>query len=210
MGGIHLQYIKQRNALTEGFAETTWIAGPVWRQPITPLRDAVMTFIKPYPVYPPEAVYQREPPSDIPAMVSREVGNSRLVYMAGDVDSSFWRLDHMDLGRQISNAVRWLLKGNNAVDVEGDGLMEVIAWETQRGFAVHLLNYNGANAFRGHMRKPVPLTAQVVRVMVPAEKKIRKASLLHAGTHIEFQRAGDHVSLIVPKVEMYEVVALEL
>lgn len=209
MGAIHLQYIRQRGALTEGFEETTWIAGPVWRQPIAPHRDATMTFIKPYPVYPPEAVYQREPPSDIPAMVSREVGNARLVYLAGDVDSSFWRLDHMDLGRQMTNAVRWLLKGTNAVDVDGDGLMEVIAWETQQGFAVHLLNYNGANAFRGHMRKPVALTAQTVRVSLPAAKKIRQASLLHAGTKIEFQQAGNRVSLTVPKVEMYEVVALE-
>lgn len=210
MGGIHLQYIRQRGALTEGFEETTWIAGPVWRQPILPHRDAAMTFIKPYPVYPPEAVYQREPPSDIPSMVSREIGASRLVYMAGDVDSSFWRLDHMDLGRQISNAVRWLLKGNNAVDVKGDGLMEVIAWETQRGFAVHLLNYNGANAFRGHMRKPVALETQVVRVRLPAEKKIRQASLLRAGTTVAFQQTGNRISLTVPKVEMYEVVALEL
>jgi len=210
IGGIHLQYIRQRCALTEGFEETTWIAGPVWRQPIKPSPDAVMTFIKPYPVYPPEAVYQREPPSDIPALMSREVGNSRLVYMAGDVDSSFWRLDNIDLGRQMSNAIRWLLKGNNAVDVEGDGLMEVIAWETQRGFAVHLLNYNGANAFRGHMRKPVALTEQKVRITLPSEKKIRQASLLHAGTTIAFQQTGNHVSLTVPKVEMYEVVALEL
>jgi hypothetical protein len=210
MGGIHLQFIRQRNALTEGFEETTWIAGPVWRQPIAPLPDAVMTFIKPYPVYPPEAVYQREPPSDIPAMVSRETGNSRLVYLAGDVDSSFWRLDHMDLGRQMSNALRWLLKGNNAVEVDGDGLMEVIAWETQRGFAIHLLNYNGANAFRGHMRKPVPLAAQQVHVTLPAERKIRHASLLHAGTRVPFQQTGNRVSLTVPKVEMYEIVALEI
>jgi len=210
MGGIHLQSIRQRGALTEGFEETTWIAGPVWRQPIKPSPDAVMTFIKPYPVYPPEAVYQREPPSDIPALMSREVGNSRLVYMAGDVGSSFWRLDNMDLGRQMSNAMRWLLKGNNAVDVEGDGLMEVIGWETQRGFAVHLLNYNGANAFRGHMRKPVALTAQKVRIKLPSEKKIRQASLLHAGTTVAFQQTGNYVSLTVPKVEMYEVVALEI
>ena len=209
-GGIQLQYIRRRGALTEGFEETEWIAGPVWRQPIEPSPDAVMTFINPYPVYPPEAVYQREPPSDIPALMSREVGNSRRVYMAGDVDSSFWRLDNMDLGRQMSNAMRWLLKEKNAVDVEGDGLMEVIAWETQRGFAVHLLNYNGANAFRGHMRKPVALAAQQVRVNLPSGKKIRQASLLHAGTAIAFQQTGNHVSLTVPKVEMYEVVALEI
>lgn len=210
MGAIHLQYIRQRNALTEGFEETTWIAGPVWRQPIVSKGDAVLTFIKPYPVYPPEAVYQREPPSDIPAMVSRKVGDSRAVYMAGDVDSSFWRLDHMDLGRQMCNAVRWLLKGANAVDVEGDGLIEVIAWETRPGYAVHLLNYNGANAFRGHMRRPVALTAQKVRVTLPTEKKIRRASLLHAGTAVEFQQQGNRVLLTVPTVGMYEVLALEI
>lgn len=116
----------------------------------------------------------------------------------------------MDLGRQMSNAMRWLLKENNAVDVEGDGLMEVIAWETQGGFAVHLLNYNGANAFRGHMRKPVALAAQKVRVKLPSEKRIRHASLLHAGTTVAFQQTGNHVSLTVPKVAMYEVVALEV
>lgn len=210
MGGVHLQYIRQRSALTEGFDDTTWIAGPVWRQPIAPHRDSAMTFIKPYPVYPPEAVYQREPPSNIPAMVSREAGRSRLIYMAGDVDSSFWRLDHMDLGRQLSNAVLWLLQGNNTVDVEGDGLMEVIAWETQRGFAVHLLNYNGANAFRGHMRKPIPLPAQSLRLRLPAGNKIRHASLLHSGTKVEFLQEGNRISLQVPKVDMYEVVALEV
>ncbi len=210
IGGIHLQSIRRRGPLTEGFEETTWIAGPEWRQPITPLREADLTFIKPYPVYPPEAVYQREPPSDLPAMVSRKIGSSRLVYLAGDVDSSFWRFDHMDLGRQMSNAVRWLLKGNNAVHVQGDGLMEVIPWETQQGYAVHLLNYNGANAFRGHMRKPVALAAQTVQVTLPTEKKIRRVSLLHAATTVEFQQNGNRVSLTVPKVEMYEVVALEI
>jgi hypothetical protein len=187
-GGIHLQYIRQRGALTEGFEETTWIAGPEWRQPVLPHRDAAMTFIKPYPVYPPEAVYQREPPSDIPAMVSREIGNSRLIYMAGDVDSSFWRLDHMDLGRQMSNAVRWLLKGNNAVDVEGDGLMEVTAWETQRGFAVHLLNYNGANAFRGHMRTPVALTPQVVRATLPQRRGFARPHCCTQVPRLRFSR----------------------
>ncbi len=210
LGAIHLQFIRQRGQLTQGFEDTTWIAGPVWRQPVVARGNAEMTFIKPYPVYPPESVYQREAPSDIPAMVSREHGRSRVVYMAGDVDSSFWRLDHMDLGRQIGNAVRWLLKGQNAVDVEGEGLMEVIAWETKQGYAVHLLNYNGANAFRGHMRKPVALPPQKLTMKLPSRKSIRKASLLHAGSAVHFQQTGDLVTLTVPTVGMYEVVALEI
>jgi hypothetical protein len=209
IGAIHLQYLRHRGPLTAGFEDTTWIAGPVWRQPIAPIGGAAMTFIKPYPVYPPEAVFQREPPSDLPAMVSRESGASRLVYLSGDMDSSFWRLDHPDLGRQITNAVRWLLKDSNAVDVEGDGLIEVIAWETVPGYAVHLLNYTGANAFRGHMRKPATLASQKVKMNISGAKKIRRASLLSAGTSVEFQQEGNVISLTVPTVGMYEVIALE-
>jgi hypothetical protein len=64
----------------------------------------------------------------------------------------------VDLGRQLLNAVQWLMVDNNSVHVQGEGLMEVIAWETEPGFAVHILNYNGPNAFRGRMRRPVTLS----------------------------------------------------
>jgi hypothetical protein len=47
-------------------------------------------------------------------------------------------------------------------------------------------------------------------VTLPAAKKIRQASLLHAGTPITFQQEGNRISLTVPKVELYEVVALEI
>lgn len=210
IGAIHLQSIRQRTPLTAGFEDTTWIAGPVWRQPIALSPDAVMTFIKPYPVYPPEAVFQREPPSDLPSIVARESGSSRLVYMAGDMDSSFWRLDHPDLGRQIANAVRWILKDNHSVEVTGDGLIEVIAWQTEPGFAIHLLNYTGANAYRGHMRRPATLAAQKVRLSLPHPVKIRKASLLSKETSVEFAQNGNVVTVTVPSVGLYEVLALEV
>jgi len=209
LGAVHLQSIRKRGGLTKGFDETTWIAGPVWRQPVISRANTIMTYIKPYPVYPPEAVYQREPPSSLPAMVTRELGSSRLVYLAGDMDSSFWRLDHVDLARQLSNAVRWILKEEEAVKVEGDGLMEVIGWETQSGYAIHLLNYNGANAFRGHMRKPTPLPSQRISIRIASGETIQHAKLLHSGDIVSFRQIGDRVFLTVPKVEMYEVVALD-
>jgi hypothetical protein len=46
------------------------------------------------------------------------------------------------LGRQLLNAVQLLMGDNNSVHVQGEGLMEVIAWETELGFAVHMLNYS--------------------------------------------------------------------
>jgi hypothetical protein len=207
---VHLQSIKKRNALTQGFEDTEWIAGPVWSIPLAPVSDATMTFIEPYPTYPPEAVYPRQEITNKPSVVMRERGKSRLVYFAGDMDASYWRLDNTDLERQLMNAVRWVVGENDSVQVSGEGLMEVIAWETEAGFAIHLLNYNGPNAFRGRMRRPVSLGEQRVRVQLPREVKIKNASLLRAERTVAFQQMGRTVELRVPSVGIYEVVALEV
>jgi hypothetical protein len=169
-----------------------------------------VTFINPYPVYPPEAVYPRQAPTDMPSVVLREIGKSRLAYFAGDMDASYWRHDNADLELQLINAVRWLMDENDPVQVKGEGLVEVIGWETEPGFAIHLLNYNGPNAFRGRMRRPVSIGKQTVRLQLPRDVKIRTASLLRAETRVEFNQTGRIVELIVPSVGAYEVVALEV
>lgn len=207
-GPISLEKIRQRGPLTEGFEETDWIAGPSRIQPIKPVADAPLTVIDPYPIYPPEAVYQRTVPGNQPAVVTRSVGDARLAYMAGDMDATYWRLDNPDIGRLIGNAVRWLLNGRMPISVSGEGLVEVFAWKTQPGFALHLLNYNGPNAFRGHMRRPVSLGAQKVRIVLPEDATISGARLLWADAPIAFAQSGRTVELTVPAVGPYEVIAL--
>lgn len=207
---IHLQEIRERNALTAGFEDTEWIGGPVWRVPLKPVADAAMTFINPYATYPPEAVYAVEPPTDEPAIVTQDRGGSRLVYLAGDVDATYWRMDNWDLGQQLRNAIAWVLNGRNPVQVDGEGLMEVAAWETEPGFAVHFVNYNGPNAYRGHMRKPLALGPQVVKLTLPREVRIKRASLLKAERPLTFKQTGRVVEFTVPSVGVYEVAALEV
>ncbi len=205
---ISLQMVRDRGALTEGFDGTEWIAGASNIQPIKPVAGAPLTVIGPYPVYPPEAVYRRKVPGDQPTMVTRTVGKARLAYMAGDVDATYWRLDNPDLGRLLGNTLRWLLDGKVPVTVSGEGLAEVFAWKTRPGYAVHLLNYNGPNAFRGHMRKPVSLGAQQMRIVLPDDARIGAARLLWADAAVPFAQNGRTVELTVPAVGPYEVVAL--
>jgi hypothetical protein len=88
--------------------------------------------------------------------------------------------------------------------------MEVCAWKTESGFAVHMLNYNGPNAFRGRMRTPVTLGPQIVRLELPLDAKIRSASLLWAERPLEFRQHGRTVAFTVPSVKAYEVAALEV
>jgi hypothetical protein len=207
---VHLQKIWQRNAITAGFEDTEWIAGPVWRVPLAPVQNPIMTFINPYPTYPTEAVYMREPPTNSPSVVLREKGKSRLAYLSGDMDASYWRLDNWDLGRQLLNTIQWVMGDNNPVTIEGEGLMEVYAWETEPGFALHMVNYNGPNAFRGKMRKVVSLGPQTVRMVLPRDVTIRKASLLRAEKPLTFQQHGRVITFTVSAVGSYEVAALEV
>lgn len=207
---ISLQSVRTRNAITEGFDDTNWIAGPYWSQPVKASGDVPLTFIDPYPVYPPESVYQRVPPSDRPSVVTGTVGGGRTAYLAGDMDATYWRLDNPDLGRLMVNTIRWLLNGKTPVSVTGDGLLEVIGWQTKPGYAIHLLNYNGPNAFRGHMRKPVPLGQQVVKVTLADSARIRGAKLLRGGGTAQFRQDGRTVEVKVPSVDLHEVVALEV
>ena len=169
-----------------------------------------MTTIAPYPVYPPEAVFPRQDPTDSPSVVLQEKGRSRLAYLAGDMDATYWRTDNRDLGMQLINVIRWLLREHGEPTVDGDGLMEVAAWETETGFTVHMVNYNGPNAFRGRMRKMVPLKTQTVKLILPRDVKVKSATLLHAETPVKFTHTGRSVEVLVPSVQLYEVVALEV
>lgn len=207
---VFLQSLRSKHAVNAGFEDTTWIAGPIWRVPLAPVADAPATFIDPYPGYPTEAVYQRKPPTDIPTIVVREQGSSRFAYLAGDTDASFYRLDNGDLARQLLNAVEWTLNGKSGVSVSGDGLMEIAFWQTEPGFALHLVNYNGPNAYRGKMRKLLPLGPQHVRLELPRDVHIRRASLLRAEKPLPVQQSGRIVEFTVPSVGSYEVAALEV
>jgi hypothetical protein len=204
-----IQLLRQQSELTKGFDDTNSIAGPSRIQPIKPRSDAVMTFIEPYPAYPPEAVFQRAAPTDMPSLVVQERGATRVAYLAGDMDATFWRSDNQDLARQMSNTISWLLRGKVPVSVSGEGLLEVIGWATEPGYAVHLLNYNGPNAFRGFMKEPVSIGEQVVRVTLPDDRPIRRANLLWVKQDTPFSQNERNVELRVPKLGLYEVIALE-
>ncbi len=206
---VSAQVLRKWDAVGAGFEDTDWIAGPTWMQPVRTVADAPMTFIDPYPVYPPEAVYPRSPPGDNPSLVLAERNRGRFAYFAGDMDATYWQLDNPDLGRQLVNTIRWLLHDRAPVMAAGPGLIEVIPWETELGYAIHLLNYNGPHALRGHMRTLLDIGPQQVRMTLPAEKQIRRVRLLWSDQEVEFHRDGRTIQFTVPKVGFYEVVALE-
>jgi hypothetical protein len=94
--------------------------------------------------------------------------------------------------------------------VDGDGLIEVFAWQTEPGYAVHLLNYTNPNALAYTVRKHYPLGPQTVRMTLPADTRIRRARLLRADTDLVFRQDGRQLSFTVPGLMEYEVAAFEI
>ena len=212
VGGPHsngYMRIERRHAVTDGFDGTNLLPAAEYRLPVRQSGGSTpaLTVVPNYPVFPPEMVYPRTPHTNEPAASFREDGSSRIGYFPGDVDRTFWISGNPDLGRVIQNAVRWLRGGSTPpVFVTGDGLVEVFAWETEPGYALHVLNYSNPNTLRGQLRRFYPIGAQQVEFRT--SRQIASVRALAAGTALQFHQEGDRVSFEIPAVRDYEVIAL--
>jgi hypothetical protein len=90
----------------------------------------------------------------------------------------------------IQNCVGWLTRGTAARHVEGDGVIECFAWETEPGFALHLINYTNPNMHRGWLRRHYPIGEQKVRMALPADRRVVRVELLRPEKVIAFRRRG--------------------
>jgi hypothetical protein len=112
------------------------------------------------------------------------------------------------LSRLLRNSVNWVLHGQQPVSVLGPGLAEAFAWETEPGFALHILNYTNPNTHRGWYREFYPIGAQKVRFDIPRERKVSRVELLRAEKTISFRRTERGVEFTIPSVTDYEVAAI--
>jgi hypothetical protein len=207
-GNGFLARIERQHEILDGFSNTDWIPGAEFRIPLAPVANPVLTVVPPYVAYPPELSYPTVPHTDEPAVVVREQGNSRLIYFPGDIDRTMWRSGNTDLSRLLQNSVRWLMNGSLPVQVQGDGVIEGLAWETEAGFSLHLLNYTNPNMHKGWMRQIYPIGEQRVRMQLPPGRKVSRIELLRAERDVPFQQKDGGIEFVIPKIEDYEVAGL--
>lgn len=207
-GNAYYARIKRRHPILQGFSDTDWLPGAEYRIPLKPVADPVLTVVPGFPAYPPELAYPPVPQTDQPAVVLREKGNSRLAYFPCDIERSMWVAGHTDLSRLMQNTVRWILRDRQPVKIDGPGLIEAFAFETEPGFAVHVLNYENPNTHRGTIRAFNPIGAQTVRFDLPAGRTVSRVRLLQSGREIPHRQVGNAIEFTIPSVTAYEVAAI--
>jgi hypothetical protein len=209
-GQPSVQRIEHPHPLVDSFRDTQYIQGSSWRMPITADGAPILTHIAQYPIAPTETVYSRQWHTDIPTAVARDKGRARLVYLAEDIEASYFRNSAGDLGDLVTNALKWLVADDRPLIVEGPGLVESYGWVTEPGYAVHLINYTNPNFRSGGSRDIYPVGAQKVRLTLVDDKPIRQARLLRANQALPVKQTGRVVEFMVPALEDYEVAALEV
>lgn len=209
-GNASYASILRKHEILRGFENTSILPGGEYRVPVAAANmEPVLGVISSYPAFPPEMVFPQSPAANEPAIVLRERQSSRLVYIPGDIHRSFWRSGNPDLSTLIGNSVRWLLRGQAPVTVEGDGILEVFAWETEPGVALHLLNYTNPNMLRGWFTETYPVGPQKVRLELPENIHGSRVRFLRAGSSMPLRRTGNSAEFTIPSVRDYEVAVIE-
>jgi hypothetical protein len=208
VGNAYLARIEKPHEILDGFTGTNWIPGAENRIPIAPVDNPILTVVPGFVAYPPELSYPLQERTNEPAIAVRQSGKSRLVYFPGDIERTMWRSGHTDLARLLQNAIRWVAGTTQPVTVEGDGVIETFAWETQAGFAVHVLNYTNPAMHRGWIRKFYPIGAQKVRMSLPKGRRVTRVELLRAERNVPFTGGTGTIEFVIPAVLDYEVAAL--
>ena len=194
--------------ILEGFSDTNWLPGAQNRIPLQPVPNPVLTVVPGFVNYPPELSYPPISHTDVPAVVLRETGSSRIAYFPGDIERTYWLTGHGDLLRLLHNTLRWITRDERLVDIEGEGFIETLSWETTPGYAVHLLNYTNPSAHHGWMQAVYPLGPQIVRMKLPQGVRVQSIELLRAGRTVPFHLKDQSLQFTIPRVEDYEVAAI--
>ena len=216
--GYYYGNVERRHEILSGFENTSWLPLGEHRVPVQADATPVLTVVPPYPRGIPEMVYAHAraempyagPHSEEPAVVIREKGESRIVYFPGDIDLCAWRSGNADLSRLLQNSLRWILRDSAPVRVTGPGMVELFAWQTEPGFALHIINYNNPNMTHPWIREYSPIGAQQVSMELPEGTKVAQVDLLRAGQKVHHRQTGRAVEFTVPGVRDFEVAALRI
>jgi hypothetical protein len=200
-----------RHAVLRGFDETDLLAFGGRLGPLTVDAGALvpLTFVPPFPTYPPETAWMRQPTTDIPGLVLSEHGQSRVAYMPADIDRRYAREHLPDHARLIANIVRWTAHEKIPLSVEGTGLVDCHLYEQPGRVILHLVNLTSEATWRAPLDELIRVGPFRVTLPVPPGVARPRARLLVAGTTASITLSAGTASLDISAILDHEVVVLE-
>ena len=202
--------VPARHPILRGFEETDLLpfAGNLRPLRLDPNTEVPLTFVPPFPVYPPESVWMREPQSDTPGLVLRQTNFGPVAFLPADLDRRFSRDNLPDHANLLANLIRWVARDKLPLRVEGTGLIDCHLYRQNDRLIVHLINLTNAGTWRAPVEELIPIGPFRVRVAIPKESRVRNIRLLVSGDKPRLGRKDGWASFEIKSILDHEVAVL--
>jgi hypothetical protein len=207
--GMEPPVTRERHTVLDGFEETDLLpfAGRIEVVNVEGSAETPLTFVPPFPIFPPETSWMRYPHSDVPALILKTAAGGRVAYLAADVDRCFGRdgqPDHADL---LANLVRWAAGENIPLSVEGAGVVDCHLYEQPGRLVLHLVNLTNSGVWNMPLQESVPIGPLQVRLRVP-EDLDGSARFLVARREAEPSLRDGWLDFELPSIRDHEIVVV--
>jgi hypothetical protein len=199
----------ERHPALSGFEDTDLLpfAGRIEVVNADPSAEALLSFVPPFPIFPPETAWMRHPTSGVPGLLLNEAAGSRVAYSPADLDRCFGRDGQPDHARLLASLVRWAARDSFPLRVEGPGLIDCHLYEQPGRLVLHLVNLTNSGSWPAPLHELVPVGP--LRVRVQQKGAGHKVRLLVSGESVESSSGDGWTSFEVPVVTDHEVAVLE-
>jgi hypothetical protein len=201
----------ERHPVLRGFDETDILpfGGTLMPLKVDPGAVVPLTFVPPFPVYPPETAWMRQPRSDIPGLVLSQRGQSRVAYLPADLDRRYANALLPDHAALLANIVRWAAEGSLPLEVEGTGFIDCHLYQQPGRLLLHLVNLTSEAAWRAPLHELIKVGPFTVKLRVPNAMRQPTGRLMVSGeTRPVAVKAGMAV-VEIPAILDHELLVLE-
>jgi len=201
----------ERHAVLRGFDETDLLpfGGVLEPLRVDPAAQVLLTFVPPFPIYPPETAWMREPKTDIPGLVlNSTAGGGRVAFLPADLDRRFGRDNLPDHGNLLTNLIRWAAGEDIPLAVEGPGLIDCHLYHQPGRLILHLVNLTSAGTWRQPVHELIPIGPLRVRVKLPADVRGKRGRLLVADESVSTTTRGGWSRVEIQSVLDHEVAVI--
>lgn len=219
-GPLHNSYLRLKadpasgrfHPVLHGLDDAFRIINTIHQVKVTPSQkfSSPVTIIPTYPDLPMEDVYPRVPETDDRGIYLREIGKSRIAYIPGDMDRSYWQVMCADHSKMMRNVIRWALNETPMAEVRSEGsIIDVALWRQEKSMTAHLVNLTNPMMMKGPCRELVPVAADV-SIRLPEHSKVKGVRLLISEEIPRYKIDGEIVTLSIPRILDHEIVAIDL
>lgn len=168
----------------------------------------LMSYIPPFPIYPPEFSWIRgEEPEICPLFAGTLPSGGKAVYFAGDIDRCYGRSSLPDHGKLLANAIKWAAGDRFPLKLEGPGYIDCKLYKQDDRIILHLVNLSGANRinYLDEYLPVGPFTVMIDDLGIAPEK----AFLTVAKKNIPLKIKDGTIEVHLDKINDFEMLVFE-